>query len=211
MTIYCFSGLGADQRAFQFLDLADHKLVHIDWIRPIEDETLPKYAARISSQIDTSIDFAIIGVSFGGIVAVEVAKRIGNCKLFIISSVIRRNELPKRYKLLGFFNLHKFLPSSLFVQSNWLINYLFGVRTEIEKALLNKILKDTDPSFVEWALGAVLKWKNSETPNCIRIHGTKDKILPIGNMKIDHLIEDGGHFTIVSHADEITKIILNSL
>jgi len=44
MTIYFISGLGADERVFQFLDLSDIKKVFIKWITPQINEELSAYA-----------------------------------------------------------------------------------------------------------------------------------------------------------------------
>ena len=66
-TVYLLSGLGADKRVFEFLDLSDFKVNHIDWIEPIDNETIESYAQRLLIQITTDRPI-IIGVSFGGII-----------------------------------------------------------------------------------------------------------------------------------------------
>ena len=39
MKLYAISGLGADKRVFQYLDL-DYELIHIDWIPPLKGERI---------------------------------------------------------------------------------------------------------------------------------------------------------------------------
>ncbi len=58
MKLYAISGLGADQRVFQFLTL-EYELFPIDWITPIQNETIEDYAIRLPKIIDTSTDFGI--------------------------------------------------------------------------------------------------------------------------------------------------------
>ena len=43
--------------------------------------------------------------------------------------------------------------------------------------------------------------------NIIRIHGDKDKVLPIINFQPQHLIKRGGHFMIANRANEISAIL----
>ena len=38
--LYLLSGLGADKRVFDFLDLSDYDIFHIAWIPPLKSESL---------------------------------------------------------------------------------------------------------------------------------------------------------------------------
>ena len=82
--LYFFSGLGADYRAFQKLDLSGFKVVHIDWIPTIKKESIASYATRLLDQIECEKPL-LIGLSFGGIIAVEVAKQMETEKVILIS------------------------------------------------------------------------------------------------------------------------------
>ena len=52
----------------------------------------------------------------------------------------------------------------------------------------------------------MLNWRNTAESNGIRIHGTKDKILPI-KRKMNYEISNAGHFMIVNRANEIGEIL----
>src|SRR4051794_35905388 len=91
--IYCISGLGADERAFERLKIAGCSLHFVDRIPPLPNETLFSYAGRMSERI-TEISPVVIGLSFGGMIAIEMAKQIPIEKLILISSVKTRNEIP---------------------------------------------------------------------------------------------------------------------
>ena len=75
MKIYCISGLGADHTVFDRLDINGEK-VCISWIPSFEWESLKDYARRLTAQVDTSEPFLLLGVSFGGMLAVEMNKFI---------------------------------------------------------------------------------------------------------------------------------------
>jgi hypothetical protein len=49
--VYFISGLGADKRAFSFLDLSFCEPVFIDWIQPLKNELLPEYALDLKNKL----------------------------------------------------------------------------------------------------------------------------------------------------------------
>lgn len=210
MKLYCISGLGADRRAFRKLKLADVEIEHIDWIKHIKNESLESYATRLKSKIDEKEKFALLGLSFGGMLAYEIAKQTNPAKLILISSLVNRRELPWHFRVAGFLRLHKWLPVGWIKSSNFLTNWFFGAKTIEDKEVLNAI-RGTDVQFAKWAMGAVLGWKNREVIDCVRIHGTKDRILPSRNLTIDYSIKGGSHFMIVSRSREVSKIISSIL
>ena len=212
MNVYFFSGLGADKRAFQKLVLpGDWNIKHVDWIPNQKNEPLEDYCKRLAASIDTSMPFSFVGLSFGGIVAIEIAKLLNPKKIIIISSISTKQELPM--DLLGRFllqkcRLFKLIPASVFKTANGFTHWYFGTKTKDEKQLLEQIIKDTPPSFAKWALGNILTWKNETRPaNLLHIHGTADRIFPIKKTRCDIKIEGGGHFMVYSNAGEISKIL----
>lgn len=207
MTIYCFSGLGADERAFQYIDFSHHTIVHVKWIDANPNETLENYAHRIASIIDQSQPFALLGLSFGGMLCVEISKKMKPEKLIVLSSITGRDEMPARMKISGALNLYRFVPAKYFNKPSKIAHYLFGVKTEKERNLLDQIVQDSDPKFVKWALEAITKWTNTQKPICHRIHGTEDRIFPYKLQKVDTTIQGGGHLMVVSHADEVSSAI----
>jgi len=210
MNAYFISGLGADKRIFSKLKLNEKiNIIHIDWIDPKQNETLATYAARLSGVIDTSQPFALVGVSFGGMIAIEIAKILAPVVTVIISSTMISSQLPGLYRFAGKLGLLKFIPAKILKSSNKLTqNYYFGTRLGSEKILLGKIIKDTDPYFLKWAIGSILSWKNETRPErTCHIHGTHDKILYSKAAQPDFIIENGTHFMVYQDAAKISGII----
>jgi len=204
--IYIFSGLGVDKRVFDNIDFSDLNIAFVDWIDPFKNETFESYAYRISKDFESNS--ILIGLSFGGMLAVEVSKIIPVKKVILIASAKNKSELPKWFLLAGRLNLNSLVPSSLFKTTNFITNWLFGVKTPSEKLLLKNIIKDTDSRFLKWAINQIVNWKNLSVPqNYIHIHGTHDRILPAKYLKIDYKIKNGGHFMTVNKAKEIEVII----
>ncbi|SFA59516.1 Pimeloyl-ACP methyl ester carboxylesterase [Pedobacter suwonensis] len=210
MNTYFISGLGADQRIFSRLKLSEKiTVIHIDWIDPHKNESLEAYAERLSQIIDTSRPFALVGVSFGGMIAVEMAKRLKPVATIIISSTMLSSHLPGLYRFAGKFKLLKFIPAKFLKASNKLTqHYFFGTKSSNEKILLNRIIEDTDPHFLKWAIGSILSWRNKTVPERIyHIHGTQDKILYARIAKPDFVINNGTHFMVYQNAKQISGII----
>ena len=203
--LYLFSGLGADKRVFDFLDLHGFKLIHIDWIKPFEDEKIESYARRLLDQIGSTRP-TLIGVSFGGIIAIEIAKLIETNKVILISSSTTKADIPVSYRLAGNLWMNKLIPAPFYRKANFVVYWLFGVKKKKEKELLKAIMVDADNDFVDWATNKIAKWDNEQQlPNVITIHGTADRVLPF--RKADYVVHNGGHLMIVSKAEEISRIL----
>jgi pimeloyl-ACP methyl ester carboxylesterase len=209
--IIVFSGLGADESVFHKLDFTGYKVTYIKWIIPKSTETIEQYASRLVEQI-SPIAPILLGLSFGGIIAIEVAKQIKTQKVILISSAKTKHEIPFYYRWTGYINLHRLLPIGIMKKTNFITYWFFGVSSITEKSLLKVILENTDPTFLKWAIDKIAKWKNEiKLENCFHIHGSNDKLLPIAFIKPDFLIENGGHFMVLNRADEINIFIQKKL
>lgn len=209
MVLYMISGLGADRRLFQKLRLPYRYVIrHLDWNTPYSGESLPDYALRMAKSINTREEYCIIGLSFGGMIASEIARHLHPKHTIIISSISKYAELPLLYRLAGKLGLNRIVPHILLKPQGTLTNWLFGAKTQEENRMLESVIKDTDPYFVKWAINSILHWPNKPRPaNIIHIQGTRDKVLPIRNVAADYKIKGGEHLMIYTRADEISALI----
>jgi len=205
MKLYGISGLGADGRVFRYLTL-DCTVIPINWIKPLKNETIESYSIRFSKSINREEDFGIIGVSFGGLIAVEISKKINPKLTILISSAETKSEMRLIYRVIGKTKLLKLVPKFLFDPPRIIANWLFGAKN---KKLLNQILNDTDLIFAKWAVNQLTSWRNNEKLSIplLKIGGTNDKLIPPNKDTNQRLIEKGEHFMIVDRANEISQII----
>ena len=204
MKIYGISGLGADKRVFQFLNL-EYEFIPIDWIDPLKNESIAEYSKRFSSVIDTSEKFCVLGVSFGGLIAVEISKFLKPELTILISSAETRKEIPLIYRFLGKTKIVKIIPAKLLNPPRWIAKILFGTK---KVTLLNEILNDTDLKFTKWAVQELFAWKNDQrVENVLKITGTKDKLIPQKPNENIAFIKGGGHLMIIDNAKEVSEII----
>lgn len=206
--VYFISGLGADRRIFSNLDLPDIEAIHIDWVKPSEEDTMKTYATKLLPQIDTTVPVILLGLSFGGMLAVELSHLIDNSQTILLSTAITASAIPLRYKLLDKWKVPNKIPFSLVRKTNALTYHFFGIKRAEHKALLKEILSDTDEYFFRWAIDAVLNWENEKVPlHVTQIHGTKDYILPLVETPNLIEVEGGGHLMTLEQADLITDIL----
>jgi pimeloyl-ACP methyl ester carboxylesterase len=207
LKLYVFSGLGADERAFRFIDFSGFDVTFIKWIAPEREESLDHYARRLARQIETPFP-VFLGLSFGGIVAAEVARFIEPRKIILLSSVQTYLEVPFYYRWIGSLRLHECLPSALLKKPNSVTNWFFGAENGEDKNLLAEIVRDTEASFLNWALDKIVHWKNTRRhENVTHIHGTRDRIFPVEYTNANVRIEGGGHFMVANRAEEISAIL----
>jgi len=209
--LYIFSGLGADERVFQRLDFSGFSTTFVKWVIPQDSETIEHYATRLLDQITTTKP-TLIGLSFGGLIAVEVAKQIVTEKVILIASAKTKNEIPLYYRFAGQIGLHKLLPTRLLKSSNFITNWFFGTSSTFDKQLLKQILIDTDPTFLKWAIDKVARWTNqTQTQNIFHIHGTSDRILPFKFVNCCSTIKSGGHLMTINRTGELNNILRQQL
>jgi len=213
MNLYFISGLGADKRMFQKLVLPDGFTIrHIDYLPVLKNESLESYSRRLSEQIDLSQPFSLVGLSFGGVVSVEMSKFLSPVQTVLISSFYLRKEVPLFYVFLSQTGLYKLLPEKIMLKRSRFIFRLFGAYNPEAKNLLEHILQDTDPVFFRWALMQLFSWDNNWKPeNLLRIHGTKDRVLPFKSNMNAMPVEGGEHLMIYSKWEIVSEILAENL
>ncbi len=206
-TIYCISGLGADERVFNNIRVPGYTLQPIRWKRPLPGESITDYALRMSQEI-TAPEPVLLGLSFGGMMSIEIAKLLPVQTVVIVSSVKSRQELPGWMRLVGRMKLDKLVPLRSFKLMEPVQNYKLGVTNEAERRIALEYRRNADRKYVNWAVNQVLNWKNDWQPSSLyHIHGTKDHMFPFKKVKPSCTIQGGGHLMIMNKATEINQYL----
>ena len=229
-TLYCISGLGADQRIFSELAVPGMTLIPLQWILPLQDESIGAYAARMLQQVPGSAGLpakipgegigdmdakdamsvrpCFLGVSFGGMMAIEMARLCPGAEVILVSSVKSRRELPLWMRLAGSLRLNRLMPLRP-PRWPWMEDKILGTTNVKERDLVNEFRKTADPHYIRWAIAQVLNWRNEwRPPVCYHIHGNRDRTFPIRRIRPTHVVQGGGHFMIFSQAKEMNEILL---
>jgi len=205
--IYCLSGLGADERVFGGIHINGFHLKHLPWLKPFEKENIKHYSLRMAEMIDHPFPI-LLGVSFGGLIAIEMAKEMTVNKIIIVSSVKSDDELPNWMKLVGRFQLNKIFPVKSNKFTERFDDHQLGIANEEEKIMVESYRKKSDPSYMDWAINEILNWKNRWQPKQLfHIHGSMDRMFPIKNIKPTHVIDGGTHIMMINRHQEISTHI----
>lgn len=205
--IYCISGLGADERAFAKLHIEGYELIHLPWLLPLQNESIEQYAKRMSENI-LDENPVLMGLSFGGIMSIEIAKHVPAEKVILISSVKSSKEMPVWMKLAGRLKLNKIMPMRPYKILEPLQNYNLGATTREEKEMAKAFRENVSPAYLHWAINQVLNWKNNWQPASLyHIHGNADKLFPIKKINAHFVINNAGHLMIMNKSGEVNQFL----
>lgn len=205
--IYFISGFGADERVFANLDFGKNEIHFIPWEIPEKEETIESYANRMRKRIHHP-NPVLVGLSFGGMMSIEIAKLIPVEKIIMISSMKTFHEMPLYMRVAAKLHLNKIFPIRPTRFLEFFENYNLGAETKEEKILLRDYRDTINPQYTTWAIEHILQWKNNWYPkNLVHIHGAKDHILPIKYIKADYVIPGGGHLMLMNRAEKVNEIL----
>jgi pimeloyl-ACP methyl ester carboxylesterase len=180
----------------------------VAFLDPAPDESLTEYAARMAEQF--SPQCFIVGVSFGGIVALELSRVLKPRGCVLISSVRGPHQFPpwlRVCRLLGGRNCGRLLrtfgdtaalvPNRIRTTSTARATKLSGVRG----------------AWHRWATSAVLDWKpdaqeTTLSSPTLQIHGDADTTFPIKYVDPDVVVSNGRHALPISHPHDTANAIV---
>jgi pimeloyl-ACP methyl ester carboxylesterase len=178
----------------------------VNFIPPEEGESLVDYAARMAAQFPR--ESYIVGVSFGGIVALEVSRIVRPHGCILISSIRSPNQLPpwlRLWRTLGGRNSARMLRAA--GQCAGLIP-----RSICTHATLRvRQLAGAEGSWHCWATSTVLDWRPDPAPfvfPLLQIHGAEDATFPLRYVQPDVVVPGGRHALPVTHPQEVARAIL---
>ncbi|KAB8153141.1 alpha/beta hydrolase [Kordia sp. TARA_039_SRF] len=198
--VYFMPGMAANPSIFKHITLPkDEFEVHfLSWFVPEKGETLSAYALRMTQNI-THKNVVLIGVSFGGILVQEMARHINVEKVFVVSSVKTKYELPRRMRFARKTKIYKLFPTSLVNNMSVLRKFAFGDLATKRLELYEEFLSVRDTYYLDWSIAQIVNWKQEEPlPNTIHIHGEKDRVFPIKYISDCIPVKGGTHIMILN-------------
>lgn len=207
MIIYAIPGLGTTEKLYVNTVIPGVDVKVLEWPLPEKDDTMQSYARKFLPQINTDVPFCLLGVSFGGMLCVELSRLISPKKVFLISTSKTRKELPWFIRLFKHFPIHRIVHEKqhrkMAYQGRWLIG--FG------KAFIPEFLgmvNSMRENYFQNCINIIVNWNGTELPkNSVHIHGDNDKLLRYKFVKADYTVANGSHAMIVFQAEEINRII----
>lgn len=209
MKIYQISGLGANQKAFDYLKIhPEFEPICIPWIQPETGESLEHYAMRMAEKIDTNEDFVLMGLSFGGIIVQEMNRFLTPKLNILISTVKDRTELPSFMKISSKTHLHKLIPASFLTSEKGFSYALFRKLYDARMPDIYEFFEYRDPYYLKWSIDKIVNWQNHvEMKRFVHFHGDKDLIFPFSNLHDVERIPGGTHLMVVQKAKKLSELI----
>jgi len=199
--VYFVPGLGASSSIFEHIKLptALFEMHCIEWLQPIQNETLVEYAQRMSAFVKET-NCILVGVSFGGILVQEMAQFVHPKKVVIISSIKSNQELPAVMQMARKTLFYKILPTRLLGKIPVLASYVKGKNLLAKSMqLYKKYLSMHDTYYLDWSIKQILYWNRSEAnPEIIHIHGDLDGVFPIKYCNPTVVVKGGTHIMIIN-------------
>lgn len=213
--IYLMPGMAANPSIFEYIKLPENqfKFHYLEWMIPLEKETLNAYAKRMATNIKHQ-NPVLIGVSFGGILVQEMSNFLELKKLIVISSIKSKDELPKRLKVLKLTKAYKLLPTQLIVNFEQYSKFFFGKIGTKRLELYKKYLSVRDKRYLDWAIEQIIFWEQDQPiPGAIYIHGDKDAVFPHSCNGNCIIVKGGTHIMIINKYkwfnEHLPMLILN--
>lgn len=210
--IYCVPGMGVSGKIFARIRIEGRPLKVIEWLEPHRRESLQDYARRMAAHIDAEGPVDLMGLSFGGIVAVEIARIRPVRHIFLISSIKSRQEKPLFFKMMRIAPFYLTNIRFLRDRTIWIWGRFFGLNDKKQIAFFYRIMPDLSDRYHRWSVRQIVRWKNPEPPVPVtHIHGTKDRIFPLRSCDPCHTIPNADHAMIVTHGPEVSRLIREKL
>ena len=199
--VYYISALGCDERAFVRNHLDEFDAQYLPWKTPQKGEDLSGYASRYADELQGDHKPILVGLSFGGILAIEIGKFIETEKIIIISSTWHRNKMKRVIRMNRYLPAYRYLHPSILHRFVYSLGPYYGKLNKEETRWYRQMTSDFPRPLTKWILDKVVKWKNVERPsNLIQIQGDRDHLFPVPDQEAI-VIKGGTHFMIAQRAD----------
>lgn len=200
--VYLMPGMAANPSIFRYIQLptAQFELHLLHWFIPQRNMSLSEYALKMTEEIKHE-NPVLLGVSFGGMLVQDMARYIKTKKVIVVSSVKHESELPRRMQFAKYTKIHKLLPTGIINNVELLAKYAFGETVTKRLALYEEYLSIRDKHYIDWSIDQIVNWKQGYCPHClVHIHGEKDNVFPISNIKDCIRVKHGTHTMIIHRA-----------
>lgn len=203
-------GMGADERLFEPQRQAGLQFEVPTLLMPRPAERLANYAARIRDTINLAGPCVIGGVSFGGMLAIEMARMCDARAVILIASCRNRLGVPSHYRLAEW--ISRVVPDRLLQRRAVISGRLLATLENIndhQRDLVEQMSRDVAVPQLRRIGRMILNWRAPAKLPCpvFHIHGDADQIIPIKRVQPDEIVYGGGHLINLTHADQVNAFI----
>ena len=202
--------MGADERLLG--PQRDHGFVFEAPRLPVPElgDDLPRYARRMRDRLGLTGSCAVGGVSFGAMVALEMARICPARRVIMIAGCRSGSSLPRRYHVLEW--LSRLLPDGVLDRRRETACRRMAQAEDLDDAgfeLIRDMARGTPIELLRRASRMILCWRGPLSMPCLvhHIHGDSDPIIPIEGVTPDEVVSGGGHLINLTHAPQVNRFI----
>ncbi|MEM7572638.1 MAG: alpha/beta fold hydrolase [Bacteroidota bacterium] len=205
--LHLISGLAADRSAFDRLGtFTSLPLNYIDWLPNHPEEPLADYAQRLIKHYQIREDDLLLGLSFGGLVSLEIARILASPKVILLSSFRDKQDLqPPLYWSLRL-GLHRIIPKYRLRLINGMLKYQFSAVSEAGRKVLDRMLNQSDLALTKWSVQKIAetKYRPLAITAVYSLLGDADRMVRTWPHEQLSIIPGGGHFMVFEQAEAVT-------
>jgi len=208
---YLITGFSLDRRVLDRLGLPPERFRCADLIAAEPREKLPHYALRMADALGFSPGDAVGGLSFGGMVALEIARQCRASRLLMLASCTHPRFIRPAFRASG--RLTPWIPDAalhaLFKNVPALLR-LLGMHTSKNAAFLREVMASFPAALIRQLPGMMLDWEGCEPAvPYAALHCDRDWLIrPPLHLSELTLLPGKSHLLSVSHAEATRNFLL---
>lgn len=208
-------GLGVDEGLFAPQREAFPQIECPSWIEHHHGESLRSYAHRLAATIEPGGPMVLGGQSFGGMLALEIARVLQPRAVILIASCRSAKSIPAPFWWLEAASrlMSDKMARRIVLAQTSAIVWRLGCSDEATRRFLEQRLSDASISFIRWAVHAIRRWTfDARLPMPVyHIHGQRDRLIPVKNVNADVEVAGAGHLLNMTHREQVNSFIRDCL
>ena len=189
-----FPGMGADSTMYAGPWRSLSGVRYVDWPPYAGERTLGTLAERMIDACRLTPEDEVGGTSLGGMVALEVARRLGQRRVLLLSSANSPRAVPCWLRSAA--PLAPIAPFRLACQ-------VIGRTRRASAAMLLR----SDPRFLRAMCQAVIRWEGfyQSDVQLVQVHGDRDWVIRCPHDA--HVVHGAGHLMVLTHPRECIELV----
>lgn len=204
--IFTLPGLGFTPEVFGRLELP-RGTEHLSWLTPRSEEGLAEYASRMAGPLEDGAGaVTLIGHSFGGVLAQEIAAQIPVARVVLVSSVKSRAEIPFWLRAAAPLGMHHLFRRDLTLRTFRFWARPGGYTEAADQDLFRRMVATQDNRTLQWSLRELSRWRGVDCGSTVihQIHGDRDRTLPFSRIAPPVTRVAGGtHLMVFNRSAEV--------